>query len=74
MPVEKKTRRSLFRALREFLRRIAGEKREPGDPYSNRLAPLRGGPSHRSGAAAVAEPDENEHGFFPPRRSRFFSR
>jgi hypothetical protein len=69
MPGEKKTRRSLFQALREFLRRITGEKREPGDPHASRLAPVRRGPNNRSGAAAVAEPDEDEHGFFPPRRS-----
>jgi hypothetical protein len=69
MSAEKKTRRSLVQALREFLRRIAGKKREPGDPYSNRLAPLRHGPNHRSGGAAVAEPDEDEPGFFPPRKS-----
>jgi len=69
MPGEKKTRRSLFQALREFLRRIAGGEREPGDPYSNRPAPVRRGPKNRSGAAAVAEPDGDEHGSFPPRRS-----
>jgi hypothetical protein len=71
MPRNRKTRRSLLQALREFLRRIAGGKREPepGDPYSNRVAPLRRGPNNRSGAAAVAEPEEDEPGFFPPRRS-----
>ncbi|PYX80493.1 MAG: hypothetical protein DMG70_23520 [Acidobacteria bacterium] len=74
MPVERNTPRSLFPALAEFLRRIAGEKRDPGDAFANRLAPLRRGPNNRSGAAAVAEPDEEEHGFFPPRSSRFFSR
>ena len=69
MSGEEKTGRSLFQALREFLRRITGKKREPGDPYASRLAPVRRGPNNRSGAAAVAEPGEDEPGFFPPRTS-----
>ena len=37
-------------------------KREPdlpADPFANRMAPVRVGPKGRSGAAAVAEPDED---------------
>ena len=37
-------------------------KREPdlpADPFANRMAPLRRGPKGRSGAAAVAEPDDD---------------
>ena len=30
----------------------------PRDPYSRKPAPVRSGPKSRSGAAAVAEPDE----------------
>jgi len=30
----------------------------PRDPYSRKPAPVRGGPKSRSGAVAVAEPDE----------------
>ena len=30
----------------------------PRDPYSRKPAPVRRGPKTRSGAAAVAEPDE----------------
>jgi len=36
-------------------------KREPdfpADPFANRTAPVRRGPKGRSGAAAVAEPEE----------------
>ncbi|HYL11874.1 MAG TPA: hypothetical protein VEV41_02505 [Terriglobales bacterium] len=71
MPGKRETRRSLLQALTEFLRRMAGGKRElePGDPYSDRRAPLRRGPNNHSGAAAVAEPEEEEPGFFPPRKS-----
>jgi len=30
----------------------------PSDPYSRKPAPVRSGPKSRSGAVAVAEPDE----------------
>lgn len=68
MPPERQTRRSLFSALLEALRRLFGKKPEPEDPYAHRLAPVRRSPSGRSGAAAVAEPEE-ENGFFPPHKS-----
>jgi hypothetical protein len=67
---EKQTRRSLFQGFGDFLRRLVGGRREPetpGDPYAYRFASRRPGPNSRSGAAAVAEPEE-ENGFFPPRR------
>ena len=40
---------------------IAGPGSDPGsprDPYSRKPAPVRTGPKNRSGAVAVAEPDE----------------
>ena len=52
--------RSLFRRILRWLG-LAGPDRGPGlpgDPYSRRPAPVRSGPKVRSGAAAVAEPDE----------------
>ena len=64
------TRRSWFRGIADFLRRLSGgrpEPERPGDPYADRMAPIRRGPRGRSGAAAVAEPDEDIN-FFPPRR------
>jgi hypothetical protein len=30
----------------------------PRDPFAGKLAPVRSGPKNRSGAVAVAEPDE----------------
>ena len=60
------SRRSLLPKLRDWLRRI----RRPGatgDPYADRLVPVRRGPTGRSGGAAVAEPDEGEDLSFPPR-------
>jgi hypothetical protein len=65
--MQQQSRRSLFSSLIEALRRLLGQKPEPGDPYAERLAPIRRGPKGKSGAAAVAEPEE-EHGFYPPRK------
>ena len=68
---EKPTRRSLFQGFGQFLRRLMGGRAEPeiaGDPYAYRYAPTHGGPKGRSGAASVAEPEE-ENGSFPPRRN-----
>ena len=53
----------MFRPIREVLKRILARKRpepepEPPSPFADRLAPVRRGPKDRSGAAAVAEPDE----------------
>ncbi len=66
--MQQQNRRSLFTSLIEGLRRLFGKKPESGDPYADRLAAIRRGPKGRSGAAAVAEPDE-EHEFYPPRKS-----
>lgn len=63
-----RSRRSLFTSLIEALRRLIGTKPESEDPYADRMAPTHRGPKGRSGAAAVAEPEE-EHGFYPPRKS-----
>ena len=35
-----------------------GDPGSPRDPYSRKPAPVRTGPKSRSGAVAVAEPDE----------------
>jgi hypothetical protein len=66
--------RSRLRALLGFLRRLLsnrplGDKppQQPGDPFANRMAPVRRGPKGRSGAAAVAEPEEDTYRAFPPR-------
>ena len=56
---ENQHRKSRLQALWDRMRRWA--KREPdlpGDPYTYRMAPVRRGPKGRSGAAAVAEPEE----------------
>jgi len=58
-------RKSRLWALWDRVRRWT--KREPdlpGDPYASRMAPLRRGPKGRSGAAAVAEPEEENRNFF----------
>ena len=61
-------RRSLLQALTDLLRRLRRRKPQPpGDPYAHRLVPVRRGPKGRIGAA-VAEPEEDSNGFFPPRR------
>jgi len=65
---EARRRRPLLQILREFLRRLLGRKPlPPGDPYADRLVPVRRGPKGRSGAA-VAEPDEDADFYFPPRK------
>ena len=65
---EIRKRRSLAQILRELWQRIRGGKPpHPADPYADRLVPVRRGPRGRSGAA-IAEPDEGEDFFFPPRR------
>jgi hypothetical protein len=62
-----KTSLSRLRNLLEKLRRWwKPEPERPGDPYAYRMAPVRPRPKGRSGAAAVAEPEE-ESGFFSPR-------
>lgn len=63
-------RPSLLHRLRALWQRIR-RRRPPADPYADpyadRLVPLRHGPKGRSGAA-VAEPDDGEDFYFPPRR------
>jgi hypothetical protein len=61
--------RSRVKTLLDFLRRLLGKKppQLPGDPYADRMAPVRRGPTGRSSAAAVAEPEEDSYRAFPPR-------
>jgi hypothetical protein len=61
--------RSRFSTVLDFIGRLLGRKppQAPGDPYAYRMAPLRGGPKGRSGAA-VAEPEEDSYRAFPPRQ------
>jgi len=61
--------RSRFKALLDSIRRLLSNKppQSPGDPYADRMAPVRCGPKGRSGAAAVAEPEEEPYRAFPPR-------
>jgi hypothetical protein len=61
-------RPSRFRLLFDFLKKLLGKKATPpGDPYAYVTAPLKRGPSGRSGAA-VAEIEEDSYKSFPPRR------
>ena len=61
--------------FRHFLDRVRlWWKREPdipGDPLAYRVAPIRCGPKRRSGAAAVAEPEEDNGNSFA---IRFFGK
>jgi hypothetical protein len=66
MSSERHTRRSLFSALLEGLRNLLGKRPEPDDPLARRPVQTRRGPGSRSGAAAVAEPEE-ENGFSAPK-------
>jgi hypothetical protein len=61
--------RSRLRALMDSLLRLFGKKppQTPGDPYAYEMAPVRRGPTGRSGAAAVAEPEDDSYRAFPPR-------
>ncbi|MGA7907419.1 MAG: hypothetical protein WCA16_08450 [Candidatus Sulfotelmatobacter sp.] len=60
---------SRLKMLLDSLRRLLGRKPAPppGDPYAYAMAPVRRGPSGRSGAA-VAEIEEDSYRSFPPRR------
>ncbi len=61
--------RSRLRTLLDLVRRLLGKRppQLPGDPYADRMAPVRRGPKGRSGAAAVLEPEEDSYRAFPPR-------
>ena len=59
--------RSKLQRVKDLLRRIFRRKpKSPGDPYADRLVPVKGGPKGRSGAA-VAEPEDYSFQSFPPR-------
>ena len=59
---------SRLRFLLDFLKRLLGKKptAPPGDPYAYVMAPVRRGPTGRSGAA-VAEIEDDSYRSFPPR-------
>jgi len=59
---------SRLRLLRDFLKRLLGKKptAPPGDPYAYVMAPVRRGPTGRSGTA-VAEIEDDSYRSFPPR-------
>jgi hypothetical protein len=62
------TRQNWLTALKSWLHRLlGGQAQPPGDPYADRLVPVRRGPKGRSGAA-VAEPEDGEDYFSAPRR------
>jgi len=62
-------KRSRFRVVLDFLKRLLGKKpAAPEDPYAYVMAPVRRGPKGRSGAA-VAEIEDDEYHNFPPRSS-----
>ena len=63
-------KRSRFRILVDFLKRLLGRKpAQPGDPYAHVPAPVRLGPKGRSGAA-VAEIEGDSFRSFSPCRER----
>jgi hypothetical protein len=64
---EAKTRRSLLQVMKDLLRRLRRPTAPPGDPFAERLVPVRRGPKDRSGAA-VAEPEDDDYLSFPPRQ------
>ena len=63
---ERKKGSSLLQRLKNFFRRRP-HTQPPGDPYADRLVPVRRGPKGRSGAA-VAEPEDDSFRAFPPRQ------
>jgi hypothetical protein len=64
-------RRSRFRGLLDFLKRMLGKKPSPPpvDPFAYAMAPLRRCPKGRS-STAVAEIEEDSYRYYPPRRNR----
>jgi len=63
------SRRTLLQKLRNLLQRLRRKMPPPGDPYADRLVPVRRGPKGRSGAA-VAEPEEDSYRDFTTRDQR----
>jgi hypothetical protein len=63
-------RPSRFKLILDSLRKLLGKKppTPPGDPYAYAMAPLRHGPTGRSGAA-VAEIEDDSDRSYPPRRA-----
>lgn len=64
---EPKRRGDWMHGVKNLLRRLRRKPQPPGDPYADRLVPVRRGPKGRSGAA-VAEPEDDSYRAFPPRR------
>ena len=66
---ETSRRRSRVMAILDFLRQLLGKKSAPPpvDPDVYVMAPVRRGPTGRSGAA-IAEPEDDSYREFPPRR------
>jgi hypothetical protein len=64
---EPSSRRTLMQTLKDLMRCLRRNRQPPADPYADRLAPVRRGPRDRSGAAAVAEPEDDSYLAFPPR-------
>lgn len=64
---EPKSRRRLLQGLQNLLRRFRRKSSPPGDPFADRLVPVRSGPRGRSGAAA-AEPEDDSYREFRPRQ------
>ena len=66
---DKSQKRSLKNKIEDLIRRLFRKRQTPpeGDPYANAMAPLRRGPTGRSGAA-VAEIEDDDFHSFPPRR------
>lgn len=62
---------SRLRLALDFLKRLLGRKppAPPADPYAYVMAPVRRGPGGRSGAAAVAEVEDDSLRRYPPRCS-----
>lgn len=57
-------KQTFWQMLKALFRR---KPKSPDDPFAERLVPVRRGPKGRSGAA-VAEPEDESYGFFPPRK------
>jgi len=62
-------KRSLKKRIEDLIRRLLRKKETPpeGDPYAYAMAPLRRGPTGRSGAA-VADIEDDDFQSFLPRR------